>query len=915
MGLNMLDALSDYIFSSPSNGTSQSSESRSTEDENLSKELHESLVPSALRVPWADSEFPIHLHFYYIRFVPVPADRKYRMFGLFLKNRLPREAETLEIDLHLHHSRIVKTALVPSGVIKFDKDQIMLAEKFQEIALKIILERSLFFSDIVLLGDINEPHTTSSTFYLLLPVKMQDYSDDKLVDWETVGRCINSPAFGYSIDSLDCLDPVNDTLELHNGTFKKSDIMNSLVFTPHNKKFFFIDDINQEKNVNSHKNDKYATYEAYYKERGVELLYPEQPFLVAKRLANMHNLLCGRVQTNKEVQDFKEYFEEFPPEICVLKVMGFSKDIGSSLVLLPSLIHHVENLLVAIELKDMLSTSIPEISEIRADTVLQALTTQKCSARHSLERFEVLGDAFLKYIVGRHSFLSYPSLDEGQLTIRRAGIVNNSNLYELAIKNNLQVYIRDELFHPSQFYAFGRPCKVICNVDTETTVHHHNKKQTVVNGVEVNDVKCTKSHRWLSRKTIADVVESLAGAFLVEIGFTAAISFLRWIGIEVDFDTSDVGRFCEETKNNMSLADNIDLDALETLIGYKFQYRGLLLQAFVHPSCHNHSGGCYQRLEFLGDAALEYLITSYLYSVYPELNPGQITDLRSAVVNNKSFAYIAVGRSFYLYLKHNSCGLAETINKFSRYVQLPDLERDFLEEPACPKILGDIVESCVGAILVDTGFNLKVVWKIILGLLKPTLEFSSLQLNHVRELRELCQSVDLTFELPKPLKRKEGYLVSVEIDVKGNKLTFSAVNHNSKTAQKMAAQEALLKLKALGFKHKRRSLQQIVQSTRKEAAELIGFNEEPIPISNGDSSSRESFQEPERISSKLSQEPEVTPSKLPQELEKTSSELPQDQEKSTSVLSINTKVEGSPTARMQLYELCAAKHWERPSFV
>ena len=73
--------------------------------------------------------------------------------------------------------------------------------------------------------------------------------------------------------------------------------------------------------------------------------------------------------------------------------------------------------------------------------VLQALTTQKCSARHSLERFEVLGDAFLKYVVGRHSFLSYATLDEGQLTMKRASIVNNLNLYELAIKNNLQVIL------------------------------------------------------------------------------------------------------------------------------------------------------------------------------------------------------------------------------------------------------------------------------------------------------------------------------------------------------------------------------------------------------------------------------------------------------------------------------------------
>lgn len=71
--------------------------------------------------------------------------------------------------------------------------------------------------------------------------------------------------------------------------------------------------------------------------------------------------------------------------------------------------------------------------------ILEALTTEKCSERFSLERFEVLGDSFLKYVVGRHSFLACAGLDEGQLTKRRSGIVNNSNLYELAIARNLQV--------------------------------------------------------------------------------------------------------------------------------------------------------------------------------------------------------------------------------------------------------------------------------------------------------------------------------------------------------------------------------------------------------------------------------------------------------------------------------------------
>lgn len=52
----------------------------------------------------------------------------------------------------------------------------------------------------------------------------------------------------------------------------------------------------------------------------------------------------------------------------------------------------------------------------------------------------MLGDAFLKFAVGRHVFLTYDAFDEGQLTRRRSNIVNNSYLYTIAVRNNLQVH-------------------------------------------------------------------------------------------------------------------------------------------------------------------------------------------------------------------------------------------------------------------------------------------------------------------------------------------------------------------------------------------------------------------------------------------------------------------------------------------
>jgi len=111
------------------------------------------------------------------------------------------------------------------------------------------------------------------------------------------------------------------------------------------------------------------------------------------------------------------------------------------------------------------------------------------------------------------------------------------------------------------------------------------------------------------------------------------------------------------------------------------------------------------------------------------------------------------------------------------------------------QVLGDIVESSFGAMLLDTGFDLNLVWSSMLNILEPALGFSSLQINPIRELLELCSSYSFELGLPDPVKQREGYFVQVEVDVKGRHLTFSAVNNNSKAARRTAAQDALRKLK------------------------------------------------------------------------------------------------------------------------
>lgn len=76
---------------------------------------------------------------------------------------------------------------------------------------------------------------------------------------------------------------------------------------------------------------------------------------------------------------------------------------------------------------------------------------------------------------------------------------------------------------------------------------------------------------------------------------------------------------------------------------------------------------CYQRLEFLGDAILDYLITKHLYEDPRQHSPGVLTDLRSALVNNTIFASLAVKYDYHKYFKAVSPELFHVIDDFVKF--------------------------------------------------------------------------------------------------------------------------------------------------------------------------------------------------------------------------------------------------------
>lgn len=95
------------------------------------------------------------------------------------------------------------------------------------------------------------------------------------------------------------------------------------------------------------------------------------------------------------------------------------------------------------------------------------------------------------------------------------------------------------------------------------------------------------------------MVEALVGAFIVDSGFKAAFAFLKWIGVQVNFEASQVVNICTGSVDYFPLSAEVDIPSLEGRLGHHFVHKGLLLQAFVHPSYNKHGGGCYQVNSFL----------------------------------------------------------------------------------------------------------------------------------------------------------------------------------------------------------------------------------------------------------------------------------------------------------------------------
>ena len=499
---------------------------------------------------------------------------------------------------------------------------------------------------------------------------------------------------------------------------------------------------------------KAKTYEGYFREHyGKSFTTMKQPLIEVKDISGRVNFLVYRKVAAKSERDVIGLF----PELC--NVLPISASCLSVSLMLPSILHRVNALLLVGDVKEMVTgvrdntdeSSLPSIGAgdandektlIRNDKdsfsskmdvghedysddsdddvddfpelfsdlksmfsgkrraavhpdsafVLQALTTTHSGDAFNLERLEMLGDAFLKLAVSLHLYCTYQDKDEGKLTQRKVRQISNLALFRAAKKSFLAGFqqstrLARDVWCPTGCQQGSAESDVVTPSSEATEVEVDDDGNAEDQGFGSRRDNCNT--QVIADKSVADSMEALIGAYLICCGYTGALRFMKFLGIKVlpedDHVDADIGELAEKSRegcyarfwpvqaNKPGAYQSQDmvakmvsgLENFEHSIKYTFNSKLYLVEALTHASYHlNRVTPCYQRLEFLGDALLDFLVTQHLYFRQEKLSPGKLTDIRQALVNNNIFATIAVRYEYNKYLKEMSPDWFRSVDNF-----------------------------------------------------------------------------------------------------------------------------------------------------------------------------------------------------------------------------------------------------------
>ncbi|KAK0222957.1 hypothetical protein EDD85DRAFT_778913 [Armillaria nabsnona] len=418
--------------------------------------------------------------------------------------------------------------------------------------------------------------------------------------------------------------------------------------------------------------------------------------------------------------------------------------------LLPSVLRALSISLTVQSMRDRMFTSSSHLYSIPSQLLTVAMTASSSQECDNYQRLETLGDTVLKYLVSIQLLSEHPLWHEGYLSRRKDHAIANVTLANENISREMFKWIiRDRLLGKKWKPAYMHSSTPIHEKElAEVTVTPSTKKEAKKN-------KAKKIAGELSTKVLADVIESTIGAAYLHGGLELGYECVKFFGLDltwqptvdrIESSIQRVSRIEPEVKKRIELPERT-ISQVESMLGYEFRHKLTLLEALTHPSHQQDFGTIsYERMEFLGDAVMDMVVTDYLYRAEgKKYSPGNMHLRKSAVVNGHILAYLCLkcclkvrshmprptgsGIGFqleeeegniYLWkcLLHASPRVLDDQHvTFERFQTLSDAIADGLENGKiypwtaltrlqAPKFFSDMIESLLGAVFLDSEGNL-----------------------------------------------------------------------------------------------------------------------------------------------------------------------------------------------------------------
>lgn len=224
---------------------------------------------------------------------------------------------------------------------------------------------------------------------------------------------------------------------------------------------------------------------------------------------------------------------------------------------------------------------------------------------------------------------------------------------------------------------------------------------------------------------------------------------------------------------------NVITDKLDVLIrklDYSFDDINLLQEALTHRSYAARNN---ERLEFLGDGILNFVIADELFKRYPDVQEGDLSRLRANLVNKESLAEIA-----------NTLDLGTVIQLGSGELKSGGFRR--------PSILADAVESILGAVYCDGGFEpcRQLIVRLYDARLSSPTDLQALKDPKTR-LQELLQSRSFPlpeYQVDKISGRAHAQVFHVRCSIDTMGIVVTGEGRSRRKAEQLAAEQAIVKV-------------------------------------------------------------------------------------------------------------------------